>query len=70
METILQRKKAEKERLMEKELVKLETENYLLKRQLQKAAELNHKMWILLQDQTIPTEQLERITFKDETICS
>ena len=47
-------------------ILNLEAENNKLKRQLQKAAELNHKMWLMLQDQTIHTEQLERMIFNEE----
>lgn len=44
-------------------IIHLEAENNKLKRQLQKAAELNHQMWLALQDQVVHTEQLERITY-------
>ena len=45
----------------EKEILKLEMEVVNLKRQLSIASELNHKMFLLLQEQTEKTEQLERL---------
>lgn len=54
-----------KEKKYNREIEKLELELQVqdLKMKLQKAAELNHKMWLMLQDQTNHTEQLERITY-------
>lgn len=47
---------------MHDKVVALEYQIEILQRKLQKAADLNYKMWLILQDQTQHTEQLERLS--------
>lgn len=49
-----------------REEIKLEAQIEVLERKLQIAAQLNHDMWKLLEEQTNRTEQLERLMLNEK----